>query len=228
MAHEDLTGKKYGRLTVIGEKPNTYGKNGKATIYWNCICDCGKEVCVYNSDLKSKKTTSCGCQRADNNKSRTTIQYEENKKLYYVYQAMKDRCNKPSNKSYRFYGARGIKVCEEWNDKYGFASFMKWAYSNGYKEGLELDRIDYNGNYKPDNCRWITHLENTHNTRRNVIAEYKGKKKILAEWSRELGINQKLLSYHYQRGKTIEEIVFFYEQKRARSETPNNKNCKMA
>ena len=225
---KNLTGQRFGRLYVIGRVPNTYGKNGKATVYWSCKCDCGKTLNVYSSDLKSGKTVSCGCQRVANNKSRATIHYEDNKKLYYVYQAMKDRCNKPKNKSYRFYGERGIKVCDEWNGKYGFGVFKEWAEANGYREGLEIDRIDYNGNYEPNNCRWITHLENSQNTRRNVFAEYKGERKTLSEWARELGIKQRTLWYHYNTGKTIEEIVFFYEQKRAKHEASNNKICKMA
>lgn len=225
---EDITGKRFGRLTVLGRVPNTYGKNGKATVYWFCKCDCGKEFSVYGSDLRSGKTKSCGCQRISNNKSRATIHYEENKKLYYVYHSMKDRCNKPQNKSYRFYGGRGITVCDEWNEKYGFTAFMKWAYNNGYKEGLELDRIDNNGNYEPSNCRWVTHREQAHNTRQNVYAEYNGEKRILSDWAREFGINIRTFCYHYNQGKTIGEIVFFYEQKGAKNEATSNKTCKMA
>lgn len=227
-AAQNLTGMKYGRLFVKERVPNTYGKNGKAVVQWLCQCDCGNQTIVYSSDLKSGKTLSCGCQRVDNNKSRTTIRYEENKHLYYVYQAMKDRCNKPSNKNYISYGGRGIKVCEKWNDSHGFADFYEWSIKNGYKEGLTIDRIDNDRDYEPSNCRWVTRLVQANNTRRNVYAEYKGETKTLSSWGKELGINIKLLCYHYKKGKSIEEIITFYEKKRTKHEIPTNKTCQMA
>ena len=91
-----------------------------------------------------------------------------------------------------------------------------------------LDRINNNGNYEPSNCRWVTHLVNSHNTRRNVYAEYKGETKTLSSWGKELGINIKLLCYHYKKGKSIEEIITFYEKKRAKHEIPTNTTCQMA
>lgn len=222
---EDKSGKRYGSLIVLKRKENTYGKNGKATAVWICQCDCGNIVEAGSSDLNSGKTKSCGCMRIANNKSRAMVHNEIDQKLYYVYQEMKARCNRKTNCSYRFYGARGIKVCDEWNVKKGFPLFREWALSSGYKEGLTLDRIDNSGDYSPDNCRWITPLEQAHNTRRNVFAEYKGETKILSDWSRELGIDVRWLCMKYKEGKTIEEIVFLDTQKRRLHESTNNKIC---
>lgn len=116
-------------------------------------------------------------------------------KLYHVWASMKDRCNNPKNKNYKHYGGRGIKVYYKWNGSHDYINFKSWALSNGYKEGLTLDRIDVNGNYEPDNCRWITQKEQTRNIRRNINITYNGETHILQDWAYILDINPNTL-YH--------------------------------
>lgn len=176
----DLTGKKYNKLTAI---KYSYSKNGKR--YWECICDCGNIYYVAATKLKSGEIKSCGCIKYCNG-----INSKHNKKgtrIYTIWSGMKRRCLKSTNKGYKNYGARGIKVCEEW--KNDFLSFYNWAIENGYEQNLTLDRINVNGNYEPSNCRWVTWKIQQNNRRNNDIIEYNGKKHSLQEWSEILPIN---------------------------------------
>lgn len=115
---------------------------------------------------------------------------QRNKGLYWAWKAMKQRCQNPRCHAYQNYGARGITVCEEWQK---FEPFCEWALENGYQKGLDLDRRDNDGNYSPDNCRWITRRENTNNRRNTIMIDVDGV--ILPEtvWSDRLGIGRTLI-----------------------------------
>lgn len=191
----DLTGQKFGRLTVI-EK---YGKDTPTK--WLCKCDCGNVCVVVGNSLKRGLTKSCGCiqkERPNNTKHNMA-----NTRLYSCWVGIKTRCNNPKSKAYKRYGARGIKVCEEWNNS--FERFCLWAMANGYNDDLTLDRIDVNGNYEPNNCRWISMQEQQNNRRDNHFITYNGETHTTAEWARILGINyQTLQTRLHRKGWTIE------------------------
>ena len=124
-------------------------------------------------------------------------------KLYEVWCSMKARCFNPNNKNFKAYGGRGIFVCDEWKES--FALFRNWAYENGYKQGLTLDRIDNNKSYEPSNCRWATMREQANNQNHTLKIEYKGKIKPLTEWAEILGIKRHTLYQRiYKKGWTIE------------------------
>lgn len=160
----DLTGNRYGRLTVL-ERVNNIGSQAA----WLCKCDCGNTKIVRSRDLRNGIVKSCGCLRKELAKNRASKHYGSGTHLYAVWNMMRQRCNNPNNKDYKHYGNRGITVCSEWND---FPNFQSWALSNGYEEGLTIDRINNDGNYEPDNCRWIPIEEQQHNRRpRGVIDE---------------------------------------------------------
>lgn len=125
--------------------------------------------------------------------------------LYYVWQAMKQRCYNPNNPRYNVYGANGIKVCEDW--KNNFISFMEWALESGYEIDLTIDRIDVKGDYCPENCRWITNQEQQNNTTRNVFIEFNGEKLTISQWARKLNIDRATLNNRLKKGWSIEKSL---------------------
>lgn len=126
-------------------------------------------------------------------------------RLYSIYMNMKTRCYNKNNSHYKYYGKRGIKVCNEW--LHDFQAFYDWSMSNGYNDNLTIDRINVDGNYEPDNCRWITKHDQCYNTRYNVYLTYNGKTQTMKEWADELGINLGTISYRYRKGKSTKECL---------------------
>ena len=186
----DLSGKRFGRLTVISRAPNL--KPGVTR--WNCVCDCGNKTITTSVALYTGRSKSCGClhrETAKNQGLASRKHGEVKTKLYRIWSNMKTRCQNQNNKNYKRWGARGIKVCDEWSNS--FVAFRDWANSNGFKTTLSLDRIDNNKGYFPDNCRWVTAKAQARNTRKNRIIEYNGQRKCLSEWSEELGIHANTL-----------------------------------
>lgn len=193
---KDLTGRKFGRLTALHQTGER--KNNKAV--WMCKCDCGNEYKVIGTQLTSGNTKSCGCIVKKHGMFGTRI--------YNVWHTMKERCYVKSQTSYPNYGGRGIKVCDEWQE---FIPFMEWAYANGYDENAPrgqctLDRIDPNGNYEPNNCRWVNSSVQANNKNTNVFIEYNGKLDTLTNHARNAGIKPTLAEDRMLKGKNVEEI----------------------
>lgn len=195
MKKENLIGQVFGRLTVIDEAPRKKLPCGDFHTMWKCKCECGNIVIVNASNLKRGITKSCGCLRTELESSRaTTHGFTKNyqvERLYKIWSAIKLRCYNRNHKSYQNYGARGITVCDEWRKDY--CAFRNWALENGYDESAKfgdctIDRIDVNGPYSPENCRWANAIEQQNNTRKNHFITYNGQTKSIAEWARETGI----------------------------------------
>jgi hypothetical protein len=144
---------KIGMLTIMAESI----ENGRR--YCTCRCDCGTIKKIRKDHIGINMTVSCGCYSRAQNKKAKTKHGMIHTRLYNIWLDMKQRCSNEKNTAYIYYGAKGVKVCEEW--KSDFLNFYHWAHNNGYGDTLTIDRIDSNGNYFPDNCRWISQSENT-------------------------------------------------------------------
>lgn len=180
---EDLTGKRFNKLVVLRRDENGRGGNSR----WKCICDCGTETTVSGTNLKTGAVKSCGCLRH----IKHDTHHLSNTRLYRIWNAMKNRCYLKSHHAYSCYGARGITVCAEWKDD--FEAFYDWAISNGYSEELTIDRIDNNGSYSPENCKWSTREEQVNNRRSCVLITYNGETKNLMQWCKLLNLPYKLI-----------------------------------
>lgn len=171
-------GSKFGRWTIAS---SPIIKNNRS--FYPCICDCGKQRHVFGSSLMNGSSQSCGCIAIERAKIACTKHGKEPRRLYTVWQSMLDRCYNKNKETYLRYGGRGICVCDQWRTNY--IAFREWAFTNGYKEGLSLDRIDNNGNYEPTNCRWANDIQQANNKRNNTTLEAMGEIKTIAEWSRD-------------------------------------------
>lgn len=189
--YDNLEGMRIGKLTV---------KNKVSYKRWLCICSCGKEVEIYQSELVSKKLTSCGCgaERIEKN----TTHGMSKTRLYRIWHGIKTRCNNPGHSDYKSYGAKGIRICDEWKD---FVKFKEWSLQNGYQDTLSIDRINVNGNYCPENCRWVDMKTQSNNKTSNVFITYKGETKTMKQWSQDLGINYGTLKTRIYSGWTIDK-----------------------
>lgn len=186
---KDLTGQKFGQLTVLYYLHN-YHKKG---VYWLCACECGNLIEVRNCNLISGNTKSCGCLRG----TKLMKHGLYHTRLYNIWLNMKNRCYNKNHQSYSNYGGRGIAVCDEWcND---FQAFYDWSMLHRYNDTLTIDRIDNDGNYSPSNCRWVTIKQQANNRRTNVYLTYNGKTRTMKEWADELGVNYK----NFQRDRNI-------------------------
>ncbi len=196
----DLTNQVFSRLTVI-KRHKDNGKSRKAK--WECKCSCGKETIVVGTKLRNGTTKSCGCLGKENLKKSITSHNMNYTRPYYIWCAMKNRCNTPSNKRYKSYGGRGISFCSKWEKFEGFWEDMQ----DGYYDCLSLDRIDVNGNYEKNNCRWVTIKEQANNKRNNHCLELDGVIKTIAEWSKELGINRYTIRSRLVRGASTKDAL---------------------
>lgn len=200
MVKQDLTGKRFGRLVVLGLS-NVRKANKR---YWLCRCDCGKLVDAQGNNLVSGNTRSCGCLRKETSVSCNTTHGLRYTRIHNIWSKMKDRCNNARCVEYELYGARGITYCPEWET---FLPFYNWAMENGYREDLTIDRIDVNGNYCPENCRWITLEEQQKNRRTTRWYTEDGKTMCLTDWIAQKGLTSGCVYSRLKRGWSLERAL---------------------
>lgn len=194
--YNDLTGKQFGRLTAVERLP-PHGKN--SAYMWACKCECGGTAIVRGADLVNGHTMSCGCYR-QMQKAIPNGQL----RLHRIWSGMKQRCGNTKSKDYRYYGAKGIKVCDEWQD---FEKFYYWAMGNGYKNGLTIERKDNDGNYCPKNCTWIETDRQQRNTSRNRRYLLRGKEFTLTELCRLYDIPRSTVESRLKKGIPLERAL---------------------
>lgn len=206
---EDLTGKRFGRLTAVKYTGRRTENVNKYPI-WECVCECGNIAFVNSCALKSGHTKSCGCYARDMKSKVHGTHHGSKTRLYNVWFGMKQRCTKETDDAYQSYGGRGITLCPEWED---FANFREWAIANGYDENAKthectIDRIDNNGPYSPENCRWVTPDIQSRNKRNNRYYTINGETMILKDWARHVGVDVRTICARLNRGWTIEDALF--------------------
>ena len=199
--YEDMTGRRFGMLTVISRADNR-----GTSVMWNCLCDCGNTSIANGNNLRRGATRSCGCQLIKHGQKGT--------RLYNIWGGMKARCYRPNHRWYKRYGGRGITVCNEW--LHDFQAFYDWAMANGYKDSLSLDRQDNDKGYSPDNCRWATEVEQKNNRSNNQLVEIDGKIQTLSQWAAETGILYTTLYRRYKKGIRGKELIDKVQESMAR------------
>ena len=210
-AFNDLTNQTFGRLTVIKRAKDQISPAGKHRVMWTCRCECGRTKDVNADNLKSGKTLSCGCLQKQRAKECIMKHGDTDSRLYAIWCAIKRRCYRDYDPHYARYGGRGIKMCEEWRESY--AAFMEWALANGYRYDAKrgectLDRIDNDGDYTPENCRWVSHKIQSNNKSTNHLITLNGETHTIAEWAEIFGMRycklyQRLYKYGYDIGKAV-------------------------
>lgn len=161
------------------------GSNANRQALWECRCDCGNIVITSGYALRTYQVKSCGCKRG-------TLRYQQYRtRLFRIWWGIKLRCEYPSKADYKYYGAKGIKICKEWQT---FAPFREWALSHGYNDNLTIDRIDVKGDYCPENCQWLTLEEN----KKKGFAE-----RDYSKWGKHKQTKTKLYSLHQGRKKDM-------------------------
>jgi|AGTN01.1.fsa_nt_gi hypothetical protein len=179
----DLVQKQFGRLLVVGFA----GTDKHRRAMWRCICECGAESIISGANLLNGYTKSCGCLFNELNPGITLTPNGKQTRLYMIWGGMRQRCSNPNHIGYKDYGGRGITVCDEWKS---FKAFHTWAMSNGYTDGMSIDRKDNDASYCPSNCQWIPREEQGIHTHRIHFLTLNGATKSITEWSRLTGIGR--------------------------------------
>lgn len=208
---KDLTGKAFGKLTVL----YATDKRICGRVVWHCRCSCkdATEVDVSSKELLNGDTKSCGCLHREITIKRNFVHGNSKDRIYRIWKSMKIRCEYPNTDIYKYYGARGIKICDRWHN---FAAFKEDMYKS-YQEHVEkygekdttIDRIDVNGDYEPSNCRWATLSQQARNTRCLSI-EYNGVTHTLHDWQDICGIDMNTLRDRYTKGLPLEDVFYPY------------------
>lgn len=195
---KNLVGQRFGRLLVISFAGTKHRK-----ALWNCVCDCGNHCEVIGCNLRRGTSTSCGCYRLEFTKENNSTHHMSNTPTWNTYRRMMERCYYPRKDSYPKYGGRGIAVCSRWRE-----SFENFFADMGTRpDDCTLDRIDNDGPYSPENCRWATSIEQMNNRTNNVFVTYEGKTLTATQWSRIVGIPVSTIRSRIRRGWTAEQTL---------------------
>lgn len=192
---ENLVGMKFNMLTVVERSTGPTPRKA----FWLCRCDCGNYKTFVAQQLKENKAYSCGCVNF----------YEKHgmhdTRIYKIWNSLLGRCYTISSGGYKNYGGRGISVCDEWRND--FMTFHNWAMGSGYNDTLTIERIDVNGNYEPNNCKWITIKQQSRNKRTSAKTEYNGEMLSLADIADMTGLPYSTISSRYYKGLRGDDLI---------------------
>ena len=207
---KSLIGARFGRLVVVAQGPSDRGRR------WICKCDCGGQSLVKTGHLNAG-VQSCGCLVAEvaqqlgwaalGKRKRDWVPESLRQKLKNTYRNMLGRCYETENPRWPHYGGRGILVCAEWLGHSGRDSFYRWAVNNGCNQALQIDRINVDGNYEPDNCRWVTPRVQANNTTRNRYIAWSGETLTVSQWADRFGLSYCAMQHRVDRGWPMERIA---------------------
>lgn len=205
MTGVNLDGYSFGCFTVIKEAPHHIRADGKKVRVWECRCVCGNTRLLNKQEIMSQKRKSCGCKHDEYARAQATVHGDSHKRLHNIWSGMRSRCYNQNEYHYRWYGERGIKMCDEWVDNY--VAFKEWAVNNGYSDTLTIDRINVDGDYCPDNCRWVTMKAQCNNRTDNHRVSVFGGLYTLSQLEEKTGIKQETIRRRLKRGWSAEEAV---------------------
>jgi len=201
----DLTGKRFGKLTVIKRIKSSIEPSGRKRVRWLCKCDCGNITYSSGDNLRENKSLSCGCERKNTLKEIRTTHSMTGTRIYNIWGHMIQRCNNPKNKHYKEYGERGINICSKWLNFQNFYKDMGKSYKEHCKKYGEkdttIDRVSVNGNYEPSNCRWATRKTQSNNTRANHFITYNNETLTMAQMAEKYNLPKGTLSSRLNRDK---------------------------
>ena len=193
MTRSDYTGQRFGRLVAM-----KYLETVKGHAVWLMKCDCGGEAFVRAGNLKNGHTQSCGCLHSEVTKELRQVHGFYYLPAYKSYMSMMARCTRPKTKQYDQYAGRGIKVCQRWRGRNGLRNFI--SDMGARPDGMTLDRVNNDGDYSPENCRWATRKQQQRNRRGSLYLTYRGKRMPLAEAAERSGISYATIRLRFRRG----------------------------
>lgn len=191
------SGNRFGSLVLL-ERTTKKGHDW----LWLCRCDCGSTSQVTAGNLRSGNTRSCGCRRTRVRKESKTIHGRSRQRIYWIWTGMLARCHNSASPAYGNYGARGIVVCDSWRE---FANFYRDM--GEPLPGQTIDRINNDGPYSPENCRWASRSTQSRNTRANTVVTIHGVSKCIADWADDLGVPAARLSARLRLGWPAEDLL---------------------
>lgn len=201
----DIVGLRFGRLIVMRRYGTYISPAGAKHVQWECLCDCGNTTVTTTGRLKSGNTQSCGCLKKERASHANRTHGASGTRLHRIWKGIKARCSNKNNPQYKDYGGRGISICDAWRQSYD--AFRSWAVENGYDDNLTIERMDVNGNYCPENCKWIT-LQEQQDNRRNTVRITSGDVvRTAKEWAEATGIPYNTIRGRFYRGYSTQDVL---------------------
>lgn len=196
----DLTDRRFSRWYVRGPAPTAHKQRR-----WVCVCDCGTVAVVHGGNLRNGTSTSCGCYEREQARARKTTHGQNGTRVHRIWKAMRSRCSNKNTPAYPYYGGRGVTVCERWQVFAHFLADMGQPPSDAHS----LDRIDTDGAYTPENCRWVDVYTQANNKRNNTAYTFNGVTQNAASWARHFGLIDKTFIRLARRGWSAEMLAHY-------------------